>query len=289
MIQTIKVINPSNNQTLIFAGFDYYISLFGYTTPRDEQSNADNFNVYKLVGRTLKGFYALPRNQNATITGIDQDGSDFQSNRYQVRQLFFNFKQFSGKNMIYQNNTLYQKDQLLKIEVTTLSGLFKIDAAMVGNNETGAIELECPYPFFTTTNIKSGAKLIVENPEFLPLIPFRLPRILFGNVDGFNVLEINSNFEAFPIFRVIGTFTNLVVRDILRGTILDIQANVVGTLTIDTRLLTVKDASIDITNQTNGIFPTLLGGNNMYEFTFQSQTGDVLVEYEYNEVVSGIF
>jgi len=286
----ITITNPRNNLSLNFLGDKEYRAKYGCLSWRERERMALTARDYELLATGLSGLFALPPSVAYMVHGYRQDGSDYQYNDYQNRLITFAFTQYYGMTSTQQTQVFNQAKHMLDVTITTDEGTYIIQGHLNGSVEGGVVEIECPYPYFTTNKRIVRNEVISLNPHNRRLIPVELPQVFFGSPQLKGHITFNALFPTPFIIELSGSFDGITVTAVNTGDIWSYDGSVRDKMIIDTyQELAIADGQ-NVTQQTKGMFPTLIEGENIFQFDIpeDKQYSDVQVKLEYQEVVGNI-
>lgn len=286
----ITITNPRNNFFVSFLGEAEYRAKYGIKTCKEKAQIAINEREYELYARGISGLFSLPQSTAYLVKGYQQDGSDFQYNAYENRMITFEFPQHYGVTSTQQSQVFNQIDHMLAIRIQTEAGTYAIRGHLNGTTEAGLVELECPYPYFTTEKKIMQEGIIWEQQPKRIFLPMKLPQILFGSNQERGVLTFTALFPTDFIITLTGSFTNITIKNITIGTTLSYEGHVEQTFVLDTQAQRLFVDHVDKTDTVRGMFPTLIEGDNVFEFVIapDKQVSDIHVSLAYQEVVANI-
>lgn len=292
MIITIK--NPRNKLWVRFYDKREYEKAFGILTERERMEVAVNERSYATY---QKGFgnniYALPENTPYTQSGFNQNGADFRMNTYDMRTIIFEFEQFNGYASTQQTQVYYQDDHLLEISIQTEANTYHIKGSIIGDTSNGIMEIQCPNPFFNLDTVFSQTEELLINPSFIPLIPFELKKegtVFFGKPQTQGKISFVATFPTDFNIRIEGEFDEITIKGITAGANITYKNKVKNNMIISTYDNTVIVDDEYVTQDIIGTFPTLIEGENLFEFVIPDtmQVTDVKITLSYKVVVANV-
>jgi len=296
----ITITNPRNKLSCNFLGAAEYREKYGVKSFHEKAQIAAKYNDYELYERGLSGLFALPASQGYFVEGYRQVGSDYQYNSYQNRIITFEFAQHYGEASTNQNQVFNQKGHMLEIMITTGNGIFYIHGHLNGVSERGLIEFDCPNPYFFTRYEKTGEDIyvikkdIIEvNPTGRTLFPLTLPQIFFGAPKEKGVISVNADLATDFTITLKGIFSDIKIvnrtLDTSHTTLL-YDGHVQNEMIISSADETTYVDGVDVSGVMRGLYPTLIEGQNEFEFFIadEKQITDVEVEMKYRKTLANI-
>lgn len=281
MINKIELINQTNNLKLSFLDSGTWRSKYGVTCRPKDYKIATEFGDYKLHAN-MSGFHGLSNNNNMFLAGIDQDGSDFQSNYYSNRILSFDFQNFKGENYNLLNSVLKQDDDLLEMRIYGSSGLiFKTYVTSFNNMEEGIAEFESPFTYFSSGEIIESFSIEPATGKFF--FPFNTNSIYFEG-QGQTKKTIATTTKIEPLIKIESTayFTDPIIENAQTGSILVIKGSYLK-VEVDCLNALVYGDGVLLEQEVNGTYPFILPPKNDLIFSFASKSESINVSIKYEK------